>query len=70
MRDIRTLATDVDHIIPFMSIEDPNRLDPRNLRSLCRSCHMRHHAHGVSHHQASAAENRPGLGFSRGQDDA
>ena len=32
-------ATDVDHIIPFESIEDPRRLDPTNLQPLCSSCH-------------------------------
>jgi len=32
-------AKDVDHIIPFKSLDDPLRLDPDNLESLCRKCH-------------------------------
>lgn len=35
-----TAATDVDHVEPFRGIQDPMRLDPANLRSLCRPCHM------------------------------
>jgi 5-methylcytosine-specific restriction enzyme A len=34
-------ATDVDHIEPFDGRDDPRRLDPSNLRSLCHSCHSR-----------------------------
>jgi len=30
---------DVDHIIPFTSVDDPRRLDPLNLQALCRECH-------------------------------
>lgn len=30
---------DVDHIVPFWGIDDPLRLDPDNLQSLCRACH-------------------------------
>lgn len=36
-----SVAEDVDHIKPFQSINDPLRLDPDNLRSLCRACHNR-----------------------------
>lgn len=35
-----TAATDVDHIEPFTGLRDPRRLDPSNLRPLCRPCHM------------------------------
>jgi 5-methylcytosine-specific restriction protein A len=34
-----TAADDVDHIIPFEGLDDPLRLDPRNLQSLCRPHH-------------------------------
>jgi len=34
-------AKDVDHIVPFDGTGDPLRLDPMNLRSLCRACHNR-----------------------------
>lgn len=34
-----TTALDVDHIVPFSSIDDPLRLDVSNLQSLCRPCH-------------------------------
>jgi 5-methylcytosine-specific restriction endonuclease McrA len=34
-----TLAAVVDHVIPFRGREDPLRLDPRNLQSLCKTCH-------------------------------
>lgn len=36
-----TKADDVDHIIPFVGMSDPNRLNINNLRSLCRSDHNR-----------------------------
>ncbi len=36
-----TAATDVDHIEPFTGLHDPRRLDPANLRPLCRPCHLR-----------------------------
>ena len=39
-----TAASDVDHIIPFMGLSDPRRLQWANLRALCNPCHMRHHA--------------------------
>lgn len=32
---------DVDHVLPFHGRDDPRRLDPSNLRSLCKSCHRR-----------------------------
>lgn len=35
-----TAATDVDHIEPFTSIDDPLRLARSNLRPLCNTCHM------------------------------
>ena len=31
-------AKDVDHIVPI-AVDPSRRLDPSNLRSLCRSCH-------------------------------
>lgn len=34
-----TPAKDVDHIVPFTSVDDPRRTDIDNLQSLCRSCH-------------------------------
>ena len=34
-----TPMKDVDHIEPFCGLEDPNRLNPANLQSLCRPCH-------------------------------
>ena len=34
-----TTAVDVDHIQAFTSMDDPRRLDPSNLRPLCRSHH-------------------------------
>lgn len=34
-----TPALDVDHIVPFVGLDDPLRLDIDNLRSLCRSDH-------------------------------
>ena len=30
---------DVDHVIPFHGLDDPLRLDPHNLQSLCGQCH-------------------------------
>lgn len=33
------VAQDVDHIVPFTSVNDPLRLDWNNLRCLCRPCH-------------------------------
>jgi 5-methylcytosine-specific restriction enzyme A len=52
-------AADVDHIDPFDGLADPRRLDPANLRSLCRSCHRKRHArsHGVSDHSKPRARN-------------
>lgn len=38
-KQIATVATQVDHIIPFKGRPDPNRLDPKNLQSLCVPCH-------------------------------
>ena len=35
-----TPATDLDHIVAFQGLHDPKRLDPANLRPLCRPCHM------------------------------
>ena len=34
-----TLAEVVDHIDPFDGRNDPRRLDPGNLQSLCPTCH-------------------------------
>ncbi len=33
------LATSVDHIKPFRGIDDPRRLDPGNLQSMCDTHH-------------------------------
>jgi 5-methylcytosine-specific restriction protein A len=38
-RGIIRLATTVDHIKPFRGLNDPRRLDPANLASLCFACH-------------------------------
>jgi 5-methylcytosine-specific restriction endonuclease McrA len=40
-RNVITLATDCDHVIPFRSLDDPNRLSPSNLQPLCATCHGR-----------------------------
>ena len=32
-------SEDVDHVIPFLTLADPLRLDVRNLRAICRQCH-------------------------------
>lgn len=34
------LASEVDHIEPFTSVDDPKRLDRDNLQSLCHRCHI------------------------------
>jgi 5-methylcytosine-specific restriction endonuclease McrA len=38
-QDRVTAANDVDHIVPFKGLNDPLRLDPSNLQSLCRPHH-------------------------------
>ncbi len=48
---IDTIATQVDHIIPFHSVDDPLRMDPANLQSLCAT----HHA------MKTRKENRAGF---------
>jgi hypothetical protein len=47
-RRIVTPATEVDHVVPFEGLADPRRLDPANLRPLCRPCHLRRSARQVS----------------------
>jgi 5-methylcytosine-specific restriction enzyme A len=37
----QTQATQVDHATPFQGEDDPLRLDPANLVSMCASCHGR-----------------------------
>ncbi len=44
-RDIATLATEVHHKVKIADRPDL-RLDPRNLRSLCKTCHSRRTARG------------------------
>ena len=66
-----TPAREVDHVRPFRGLDDPRRLDPCNLRSLCSSCHARHTRasqwQGFDHHGLPHALDRaPGI-FSRGQ---
>jgi 5-methylcytosine-specific restriction enzyme A len=34
-------ATVVDHVRPFKGRDDPRRMDPTNLESLCHPCHAR-----------------------------
>lgn len=34
-----TVATEVHHIVPFNGLDDPLRLDWKNLESLCGACH-------------------------------
>lgn len=36
-------ATTVDHIEKFHGLDDPRRLDPKNLRALCDQCHAERH---------------------------
>jgi 5-methylcytosine-specific restriction protein A len=38
-----TLAQEVDHIVPFKGKDDPLRLDPKNLQSLCSYHHHQKH---------------------------
>jgi 5-methylcytosine-specific restriction protein A len=38
-----TIATEVDHIVPFKGKNDPLRLQVENLQSLCALCHGRKH---------------------------
>ena len=38
-----SVAREVDHIVPFTSLADPNRLRLDNLRSLCAACHWERH---------------------------
>jgi 5-methylcytosine-specific restriction enzyme A len=38
--ELRTPAREVDHIVAFRG-DDAMRLDPKNLRSCCASCHSR-----------------------------
>ena len=38
-----TPVQEVDHVQEFNGKDDPLRLDPDNLRSLCRSCHRKKH---------------------------
>lgn len=55
--DCQKTASQVDHIVPFKSIDDPLRLDARNLQSLCISCH----AFKTAQDQADKREkNKPG----------
>jgi hypothetical protein len=51
-----TIATEVDHIQPFTSLDDPRRLDPTNLRPLCAPCHRSRTAR-----QAHGALGRGGI---------
>ena len=44
LRDRVVPLQEVDHVREFNGRADPLRLDPNNLRSLCRSCHRRKHA--------------------------
>lgn len=36
-----TEATEVNHKIPFSGVDDPLRLDPNNLESVCTPCHRK-----------------------------
>lgn len=38
---VRTRATEADHIVPFVGLDDPRRLDLTNLQPLCGTCHRR-----------------------------
>ena len=40
------LADHVDHVQSFQGRDEPPRLDPGNLQSLCRSCHAARTAAG------------------------
>jgi len=37
----RRLASQVDHIVPFVGLNDPLRLSINNLQALCLPCHRR-----------------------------
>lgn len=37
------LAKECDHVIPFVGLNDPNRLNPKNLQALCVQHHREKH---------------------------
>ena len=41
-----TAVAEVDHIVPIR-VDPGRRLDPTNLRSLCKTCHSTHTASGA-----------------------
>jgi 5-methylcytosine-specific restriction endonuclease McrA len=43
-----TVRLQMDHIIPFRGKEDPLRLDPRNVITRCRKCHVRKTARDIA----------------------
>lgn len=51
-----TPAVDVDHIEGFTSLDDPRRLEPSNLRPLCK----RHHSARTARDQAFGRGQAPG----------
>ena len=67
-------ANEVDHIRAFRGLNDPLRLDPQNVRSLCSTCHARRtrqqqlaNRQGAGITGAAAPADRPGVDFSRSQ---
>ena len=71
-----TPADQVHHRDPFATLEDPRRLDPDNLESVCISCHAKITRAckvnvtqtGVSHHGDTAPAKRGQGSFLAGQD--
>lgn len=56
---------DVDHKIPFRSLDDPLRLAWENLQALCRRCHNRKTRHGnYCRHATTFVCGLPGSGKS------
>jgi len=41
---VTRVMDEVDHIVPFKTLDDPKRLDPNNLQSLCIEHHRRKQA--------------------------
>lgn len=41
LEGLTTPATDVDHIVPISTPEDPKFVDPDSVQSLCHSCHSK-----------------------------
>lgn len=56
------VATEAGHIIPFTHLSDPKRLDPANIKPLCKPCNVRerntrHGGGGIGSLQIDAARD-------------